>query len=111
MITNRYPLWKYLLILAVIVLGFIYALPNIYGDYPAVQITGSNAAVAVDESTIASVKTALQQANVSYQDLEHEGPFLMLRFSSTDAQLKAKEVIQQAGESIRFGHEDLVFPC
>lgn len=96
MITNRYPLWKYLLILAIIVLGFVYALPNIYGDYPAVQITGSNAAIAVDEGTIATVKTALQQAGVGYQNLEQEGHFIMLQFASTDAQLKAKEVIQQA---------------
>ena len=36
---NKYPLWKYLLILAVVVIGFVYALPNIYGEYPAVQIS------------------------------------------------------------------------
>ncbi|HSW71340.1 MAG TPA: protein translocase subunit SecD [Gammaproteobacteria bacterium] len=96
MITNRYPLWKYLLILAIVALGFIYALPNIYGDYPAVQITGGNAAIAVDEQTIATTKTALQQAQISYQKLEKEGPYLMLQFSSTDAQLRAKEILQAA---------------
>lgn len=95
MITNRYPVWKYLLILAVVVLGFIYALPNIYGDYPAVQITGANAAVAVDASTIAAVQTSLQQAQVNYDNLQQDGPYLMLRFNSTDAQLKAKEALQQ----------------
>src|SRR5579863_8617318 len=96
MIANRYPLWKYLLILVVIILGFIYALPNFYGDYPAVQIAGANATIKIDESSLALVKATLQQAQVPYQNLEREGPFLMLRFSTTDAQLKAKEVIQQA---------------
>lgn len=96
MITNRYPIWKYLLILFIIVLGFVYALPNIYGDYPAVQITGSNAAITVDANTIAAVKNAMQQANVSAQDMQQDGQFLMLQFNSTDTQLKAKEAIQQA---------------
>ncbi len=96
MITNRYPLWKYLLILAIIILGFIYALPNIYGDYPAVQVTGANAAIQVGENTIAAIKKALREANLSEQKLEQDGAFLMLQFNSTDAQLKAKEVIQAA---------------
>lgn len=95
MIINRYPLWKNVLIIAIVVLGFIYALPNIYGDHPAVQVTGANAAITVDESTVDATQKALQQAGVNYQKLEQDGRFLMLQFTSTDAQLKAKEVIQQ----------------
>jgi len=96
MITNRYPLWKNLLILFVVVIGFIYALPNIYGDYPAVQVTGANAAIKVDSGTISAINSALQAGSVSYQNMQQEDRFLMLQFNSTDAQLKAKELIQQA---------------
>lgn len=96
MITNRYPLWKYLVIITVVFLGFIYALPNIFGDYPSVQVTGSNAAVSVDDQTINTITTALTKAGVGYQGVQRENRYIMLQFSSTDAQLKAKETIQQA---------------
>ncbi len=95
MITNRYPIWKNLLILAVVVIGFIYALPNIYGDYPAVQVTGSNATVVVNDSTVVLITEALQKANVAYEEINRDNRYIMLRFNSTDAQLKAKDIIQQ----------------
>lgn len=95
MITNRYPLWKNIVILLVVLLGFIYALPNIYGDYPAVQVTGINATVPVDANTVQSIKTALDNAQVVYQGMHQDQRYIMLQFASTDAQLKAKEIIQQ----------------
>lgn len=96
MIINRYPLWKNLLILAVVMLGFIYALPNLFGDYPAVQVTGTSAAVVVDDNTVKLVSDALQQANVTAQRIQLDNRYIMLRFGSTDVQLKAKDIIQQA---------------
>jgi preprotein translocase subunit SecD len=92
---NRNPVWKYFLILAVIVAAFIYAAPNIYGDYPAVQIVGANATL-VDDQTLGKVSDALASAGISYQDTLFQNQTLLFRFSSTDLQLRAKDVIQAA---------------
>lgn len=91
---NRYPLWKYLLIIAAIVAAFIYAAPNLYGEYPSVQIRGVNTTI-VDNSTLTTVKDALQTANIPVQDTMFQDRSLLVRFTSTDTQLRAKELIQQ----------------
>jgi preprotein translocase subunit SecD len=95
MIKNHYPFWKNLLILAVVVIGFIYALPNIFGDYPAVQITGGNAAMPVNDDTVKTIADALHKADVNYIGIRRDDRYVMLQFNSTDTQLKAKETIQQ----------------
>ena len=64
---NRYPLWKYVLIVIVIVAAFIYAAPNLYGEYPAVQIMGTSSTI-VDDKTLATVTSALEGAKIAYQD-------------------------------------------
>lgn len=91
---NRFPLWKYLLIIVFVICGFIYAAPNLYGDYAAVQITGANSTV-VDNQTQTLVDTTLQKAGINYHDRFFENQTLIYRFSSTDVQLKAKEIIQE----------------
>lgn len=93
-ITNRYPLWKYLLILVVIIAAFVYAAPNLYGDDPAVQIVGSNA-TQIDDKVVQAVNTALQNAGITYKSSQFQDQKLLYRFSSTDVQLKAKELIQE----------------
>ena len=57
---NRYPLWKYLMVAAVILISALYALPNIYGEDPAVQVTGARGA-SVDMSTLDSINTVLKE--------------------------------------------------
>jgi len=96
MALNRYPLWKNLLVLIVVVVAFIYASPILFGEDPAIQISGSNATVTVNDSTITTVTNALKLANISYTQLQQENHSLLLRFVSTDVQFKAREVIQQA---------------
>jgi len=91
---NRYPLWKYVLIILVIAAAFLYAAPNLYGEYPSVQIMGANAAV-VDDSILAKATAALEEADIHYQDTLFQNQTLLFRFTSTDVQLKAKEVIQK----------------
>ncbi len=91
---NRYPVWKYILILIVIVAAFIYAAPNLYPDVPAVQIRGAANRV-VDTQTEATLDQALQQADVVYQQPYFQNQTLIYRFNSTDDQLKAKGIIQQ----------------
>jgi preprotein translocase subunit SecD len=93
-ISNRYPLWKYLLIIFVIAAAFIYAAPNLYPQYPAVQIMGANAAV-VDDKVLNAAEAALQKADLKYRDVQLTDQRILFRFTSTDAQFKAREVIQQ----------------
>jgi preprotein translocase subunit SecD len=95
MILNRYPWWKNLLVAVVIGIGFIYAAPNLFGEEPAVQISGASAGIAVDENTESSVKQALATAQIEYKSSLLENRSLLIRFTSTDMQLKAKDVIQQ----------------
>ena len=61
---NRYPLWKYILIGIVLVIGLVYTLPNFYGESPAVQVTSGKATVKVTEQTLAQVESALNAANL-----------------------------------------------
>jgi preprotein translocase subunit SecD len=92
---NRYPLWKYLLIILVICTAFLYALPNLYGEDSAVQIR-ANANALVDNKTLETVNAALEGANLPYLAVQFQDQALLYRFASTDLQLKAKEVIQAA---------------
>ena len=62
---NRYPLWKYILIGIVLIIGLVYTLPNFYGESPAVQVTSGKATVKVTEQTLSQVETALANANLS----------------------------------------------
>src|SRR5579862_6384410 len=94
-IANRYPLWRYIFIIVVIIAAFIYAAPNLFPDYYAVQIMGANAAL-VDNKVIETSETALQKSDIPYHDVVFQNQTLVFRFTSTDDQLKAKEVIQTA---------------
>lgn len=92
---NQYPLWKYLLILFVVLTGAVYALPNIYGEDPAIQVSATRGAD-VTETTQSNVQTALQKAAISFQKIERTPTALLVRFSDTEAQLKAQEAVKQA---------------
>lgn len=93
---NRYPLWKYMLLLILAVLCFIYAAPNLYGDDPAVQIAGVGQQT-VDANTLSQIKSALSKANLLYQSAKIEQSNLaIVRFDDPDVQLKAREYIKAA---------------
>lgn len=91
---NQYPLWKYLLILAVVVPGFLYALPNLYGENPGVQIAGKRGYNA-DASIQSRAQDALKEAGVdwTYSVVSPEG--VRLQFADPDTQLNAKAVLQR----------------
>lgn len=91
---NRNPLWKYFLVVIVIAVAFIYAAPNLYGEYPAVQIMG-NDSVVVDDNALQTAQTALRDAGITYHDVSFQNQRLLFRFTSTDVQLRAKDVLQQ----------------
>lgn len=90
---NRNPVWKYFLVLFVIIAAFIYAAPNLYGEYPAVQVMGNDSEV-VDSDVIEKAENALHKANLNYTDSSFEDQRLLFRFASTDDQLQAKDVLQ-----------------
>lgn len=91
---NRYPTWKYALMALVIAFGVLYALPNLFGEDPAVQVSPVKM-VQFDEKTVERVEKALQQAGVLPKSVEFDGRQLLLRFDNAEAQLKARTIIKQ----------------
>ncbi len=96
MVLNRFPWWKNLLVVLVMVLGFIYAAPNLFPEDPAVQISGTSAAISLNQDTMNVIDKALQGAQIDHKPIEKQNQHLLVRFSSNDVQLKAREAIQQA---------------
>ncbi|MBC2769700.1 protein translocase subunit SecD [Pusillimonas minor] len=97
---NRYPLWKYLIVLAAVIIGFIYTLPNFFGESPAVQIAGAKTSVKVDMGTLQRAQDVLRTEGINATGayFEQNGPVgaVRIRFDSTDTQLKARDVLEKA---------------
>ena len=93
---NRYSSWKYILILIVVVVGIIYALPNLYGSAPALQISASSATAEVSELTELQVNIALDDANIESVSMELGDGRLTIKFADEETQLRAKDVLQEA---------------
>ena len=93
---NRYPLWKYAIIVIALLVGAIYALPNLFGEAPAVQVSAGKATVRVDASTVTRVEQALAAAGITPSVLSLEGTSVRARFEDTDTQLKARDAIDKA---------------
>ena len=93
---NRYPVWKYAIIVIALLLGVIYTLPNFFGEAPAVQVSSSKVTFKVDTATLGKVEDALKAAGVQATLISLEGTSIRARFETTDAQLKAKDIIQKA---------------
>jgi preprotein translocase subunit SecD len=91
---NRYPLWKNLLVLAVLLIATIFALPNLYGDDPAIQISAGRSAT-VDLDLVDKAETALKEADITYKGAALEDGKLLIRLMSEDSQLKAKDVLSK----------------
>ncbi|MCF6260523.1 MAG: protein translocase subunit SecD [Gammaproteobacteria bacterium] len=91
---NQYPAWKYLLLIVVLGASTLYALPNLYGADPALQVSSSRN-TAVDISTQEKVRTLLQDANVSFNSILLADEQILVRFSDTEAQLTAKDVVKE----------------
>src|SRR5690606_5139701 len=92
---NRYPLWKYLLILVVAALGFVYSLPNLYAPDPAIQISGESSSMTIDAAVLARAEESLRAANISYFGAQVDDRAALIRFSDDQHQVMAKRVIQQ----------------
>ncbi|MFK3798668.1 MULTISPECIES: protein translocase subunit SecD [unclassified Pseudomonas] len=95
---NKYPLWKYILILAVLAVGFIYSAPNLYPDDPAIQVSGTSTALQVSQADLDRVSKALTDAGIAVKgaSLAENGKGGLLRLTKQEDQLPAKDVARKA---------------
>lgn len=94
---NKYPLWKYLLILAVLAIGFIYSAPNLYPDDPAIQVSGASTALQVNQTDLDRVSKALSDAAIVVKStaVGKEGKAGLIRLQDKADQLPAKDVVRK----------------
>ena len=96
---NHYPLWKYLLIFLTLALGFVYTLPNFYGESPAVQVLPLRANLKADTALLQRVEESLKAASLNPETTALDATSVKARFNDTDSQIKAKDILQaQLGE-------------
>src|SRR4051812_44117091 len=93
---NRYPVWKYAIIVIALLVGAIYTLPNFFGEAPAVQVSAGKATVKVDSTTQTRVEQALSAAGIQPNAITRDNNSVKVRLESGDLQLKAKDAIQKA---------------
>ncbi|MBS1186937.1 MAG: secD [Burkholderiaceae bacterium] len=96
---NRYPLWKYILILVALTFGAIYTAPNFFGESPAVQVSSAKSTLKVDSSLVAKVEAALQKENIKsdsiYFEMSGTHGTVRARFADPDTQFKAKALLER----------------
>ncbi|MBB5416204.1 preprotein translocase subunit SecD [Paraburkholderia atlantica] len=97
---NRYPLWKYAVMLVALVIGLVYTLPNLYGEAPAVQVSSGKATVRLDATTLASVEAALagnqiKPTAVTFDNSQNNAN-IRVRLTDTDTQLRVKDLLQKS---------------
>jgi preprotein translocase subunit SecD len=92
---NRYPIWKYAILVVALLIGVLYTLPNFFGEAPAVQVSSAKATVKVDAAVLQRVEEALRAAGLSPDYVSLEGNSVRARFDTPDNQLKAKDAIQK----------------
>ena len=93
---NRYPLWKNIIVLAALLLGVLYSLPNFFGESPAVQVSSSKSTAQVDASLLEQVEKSLTTSNVPFDGIFLDPTGVKVRFADPETQIKAKDVLQHA---------------
>ena len=93
---NTYPLWKYLLVLSALVLGILYALPNVYPPDFAIQVTTEQSGGAVTDRVLKVVTSSLEDAGLEYTSAVLQGNNALIRVATDETQLRAKSVMQRA---------------
>ena len=93
---NRYPWWKYAILLVALLTGVLYTLPNLYGEAPAVQVSAAKSTLKIDAGMVQRVEQILAAASVKPDFVQFDGNSVRARFADTDTQLKAKDTIAHA---------------
>ena len=88
---NRYPVWKYAILVIALLVGVIYTLPNFFGEAPAVQVSSGKATVKVDAPLEPRVEKILDDAGLTADFVRFEGNSVKARFDDIDTQRKAKD--------------------
>jgi len=91
---NKYPMWKYAIIAIALVVSLIYASPNMFGEVPAIQVSGARATVKVDAALKTTLDDALKAAGITVDESTVDEQGIHYRFADTDTQIKAREAIQ-----------------
>lgn len=92
---NRYPLWKYVIVALALLIGFIYTLPNFFGESPAVQISSAKATLKVDTSTLERVESTIKAAGIESSGTFFDNNGVKVRLNDTDTQLKVKDLLEK----------------
>ncbi|MFT5520932.1 MAG: preprotein translocase subunit SecD [Enterobacterales bacterium] len=92
---NTYPVWKYVLIIFILVIGIIYALPNYYGEDPSIQISPQKQAV-LNSDVEQTVQSVLVESNIAFKKIERDSKMIVVRFNDPDTQLTAQTIINKA---------------
>ena len=92
---NKYPLWKTLMVALIVALGALYATPNLYGEDPAVQVSGLRG-VEANLTTLDTIKGQLTENNIEYASVVLEDGQVLTRFRNTEDQLKARDVLDDS---------------
>ncbi|RQP26646.1 protein translocase subunit SecD [Piscinibacter terrae] len=93
---NRYPLWKYAMLVVALLVGLLYTLPNFFGESPAVQVSSGKATVRIGQDTVKRVEQLLADAKLQADFVQLEGNSVKARFKDGDSQLKAKDMLAKA---------------
>ena len=93
---NRYPVWKYAILVVALLVGLIYTLPNFFGEAPAVQVSSGKATIKLDSAMAPRIEQVLSQAGLKADFVQFEGTSVKARFADLDAQSRAKDVISKA---------------
>lgn len=93
---NRYPLWKYLLLLFFTVIGVVYSIPNLYAPDAAIQVSGDSSAKVIDAPVLAKMEAALKEANIEAFGGEVTAKTAMLRIKDAEQQMAARKIVQKA---------------
>ena len=95
---NKYPLWKYLLVLFLVLVGFFYAAPNLYAPDPALQVTGENSSQLIDDRILSRALNALAESEIEYfgEEIDSNGRNALIRLANSDQQLVAQARISRA---------------
>ncbi len=93
---NHYPLWKNILILSIFLISLIYALPNLYGDDPSVQVSSANASVKLTDEQAKQIEAAIKTTGIATKAFEFNNSQVLARFTNTDEQMKVADTLRDS---------------
>ncbi len=92
---NKFSIYQYLLILVVLVVGSIYALPNLYPTQPSIQVAYTDSTMSADQSLLDELKDILKDSNTKYEDIFLRENKIVIKFDDFDTQLSSKTILQK----------------